>query len=99
MSNKCDGKCLKCRYGVLVPDPDQFDSFNSDDLSLYCMNPSNSMEKECTDVHRRYFLMKQPRIKYYVNEKKWTFISGALRPYEVDSDNLDKKFGDGVAII
>lgn len=93
---KCDGKCLKCDWGTIVPDPDPYDSFNDDDLAVYCTNPNNNMELECRDESRRKRLMEMsPRIRYYVNDKHWTFICGAMRPYEVDSDNVDEKFAEG----
>lgn len=98
-NNTCDGKCLKCDFCKIVPDPDKYDSFNFDDLAVYCTNPNNNMEKEHTDPDKRNRLMENQRIRYYVNDKHWTFICGAMRPYEVDSNNIEDKFGDGVAEI
>ena len=40
-NNTCDGKCLKCDFCKIVPDPDKYDSFNFDDLAVYCTNPNN----------------------------------------------------------
>ena len=77
-NNTCDGKCLKCDFCKIVPDPDKYDSFNFDDLAIYCINPNNNMEKEHTDPDRRNRLMENQRIRYYVNDKHWTFICGEI---------------------
>lgn len=91
----CDGKCLKCDFCKVVPDPDPYDSFNFDDLAVYCINPNNNMERECPDINRRIRLMENERIRHYVNDKHWTFICGTMRPYEVDANDIDKVFAEG----
>ena len=80
----CNGICSKCKYCKVVPDPDNGDFFNDDDCAVFCANPNNNMEKEWTSKSQRDKIMRVERYKDYVTNKKWTFIAGMLRPYEVN---------------
>lgn len=91
----CDGKCLKCKYHNIVPDPDQTDWFNSDDLAMFCTNPKNNMFKEWPSLDQQKHILSNQRYKLYI-DKGYTYICGMMRPYELDEiEEADHKFANG----
>ena len=89
----CDKKCLKCKYHVIVPDPDPDDWFNDDDMAMYCTNPDNNMEKEWTSPSQRERILSYISDKPYL-KKGWTFICGSMRPYELGKSKEDNIFAN-----
>lgn len=93
MEKICDGKCLKCQWHKIVEDKDPDDWFNDDDQAMFCTNPKNNMEREWTSESQRNKIVSVLNYKVYL-DKGYTFICGAMRPYELDKDNEEKVFAN-----
>lgn len=90
----CDKKCLKCKYHVVVPDPEsESNDLLEDDMAIYCTNPNNNMKKEWTSPGQRERILSYISNKPYL-KKGWTFICWTTPPCKLDKNEEDKIFAN-----